>query len=324
MQSMRRSVLREIMFNIVVIAVLLIVVPITGLLNEQEGERKEESVENNFMNFSTFNGIFIQANVPHIDPGSYTYRLNFKIEPFGTIKDPETSIDQVSESLEIYVNGKPTFVPKGAPFPSVDVTLTFTEGNANKYPFERYRDSTTIFALFSNNSTNIPIAFQYSTFLQGWSIISNLNTRMDFVQVETWFIRSKTTKFFSLFINILMWVVSLSLLTLVMGIWIRKRRVETPILAFSAALLFALPALRNVQPGVPQIGCTADAVGFFWCMAIVSLCVLGVVWNYIIMYQKETNSSDSKDSNSINLDSSRRTLMHSLSDTEEHEKEFQD
>jgi hypothetical protein len=313
MNNMRRSVLREILFNVVVISLLLIVVPITGVLNEEEGTKKEESVENNFMNFSTFDGIFIMANVPHIDPGSYTYRLNFNIQPFGSILYPNTSIGQVSESLEIYVNGKPTFVPKGAPFPSLDVTLTFTEGNANKYPFESYRDSTTVFALFTGNGTNIPIAFQYSTFLQGWSIVPNLNSRMDFVRVETWFLRSKTTKFFSIFINILMWVMSLSLLSLVMGIWIRKRRVETPILAFSAALMFALPALRNTQPGVPQIGCTADAVGFFWCMAIVSLSVLGVIWNYIIMYQKETIS---KASNTRRMDESSRTLMHSLSDQE--------
>ncbi|KAI8926398.1 hypothetical protein BC831DRAFT_229063 [Entophlyctis helioformis] len=42
-------------------------------------------------------------------------------------------------------------------------------------------------------------------------------------------------------------------------------------MAVATALLFALPALRNSQPGAPPIGCTADVAGFFWNMLITGL-----------------------------------------------------
>ena len=80
---------------------------------------------------------------------------------------------------------------------------------------------------------------------------------------------------------------SLTILTLAVTLWLRKRKVEPPTIAVSAALLFALPAIRNTQPGVPVIGCTADAVGFFWNMAITSIALLLLMWNYIIKYKKD-------------------------------------
>lgn len=48
------------------------------------------------------------------------------------------------------------------------------------------------------------------------------------------------------------------------SVWIRHRKVEPPTIAVNAALLFALPALRNTQPGVPPVGALIDVCGFFW------------------------------------------------------------
>jgi hypothetical protein len=67
-----------------------------------------------------------------------------------------------------------------------------------------------------------------------------------------------------------MWVLSLTILTLSATIWFRERKVEPPIISLCASLMFALPAIRNTQPGAPIIGCTADVGGFFWNMALVS------------------------------------------------------
>ncbi len=39
----------------------------------------------------------------------------------------------------------------------------------------------------------------------------------------------------------------------------------------AATLLFALPAVRAVQPGVPDVGAVIDVVGFFWNMALLAL-----------------------------------------------------
>jgi uncharacterized membrane protein (DUF373 family) len=144
-------------------------------------------------------------------------------------------------------------------------------------------------AIVGNETIEVPIAFEYATFLQGWDLNADILSPdlATYLEAETFFRRSRTTKFFSIFINILMWLLSLLLLAMVVGIWFRNRSVEPPTLAFNAALLFAVPAIRQVQPGIPTIGCIADAAGFFWCMAIVSFCLLALMTNYIVKYQAD-------------------------------------
>jgi len=60
----------------------------------------------------------------------------------------------------------------------------------------------------------------------------------------------------------------------------KARQVSAPLLAMPCALIFALPALRNVQPGVPQVGAYCDIVGFFWNVGLVAMSAVGIasVW----------------------------------------------
>jgi hypothetical protein len=47
-----------------------------------------------------------------------------------------------------------------------------------------------------------------------------------------------------------------------------------------AGMLFALPAVRNLQPGVPPLGGLSDFLSFFWAESLVaiSLPILFFVW----------------------------------------------
>ena len=84
-----------------------------------------------------------------------------------------------------------------------------------------------------------------------------------------------------------MWVLSLTILTLVSTIWFRDRKVEPPIIGLCASLLFALPAVRNTQPDSPPIGMTMDVGGFFFNMAIVAFSAFLAMLNYIYRYRRE-------------------------------------
>jgi hypothetical protein len=57
--------------------------------------------------------------------------------------------------------------------------------------------------------------------------------------------------------------------------------------------LFAIPQLRNVQPGIPSIGCAADTLSFFWCMALIAFSLLLLMWNYIINKREKLSPNDS-------------------------------
>ena len=46
-------------------------------------------------------------------------------------------------------------------------------------------------------------------------------------------------------------------------------------------MLFALPALRNIQPGVPPIGSSEDLAGFMWNMLLIAAAIITCLVNYI-------------------------------------------
>ena len=57
-----------------------------------------------------------------------------------------------------------------------------------------------------------------------------------------------------------MWFLSLSVFTAAMSVFFRGKNTELPLVAISTALLFALPNIRNSQPGVPSpVGTTEDS-----------------------------------------------------------------
>eukprot|EP00698_Gefionella_okellyi_P004481 TRINITY_DN14120_c0_g1_i1.p1 TRINITY_DN14120_c0_g1~~TRINITY_DN14120_c0_g1_i1.p1 ORF type:complete len:364 (+),score=84.24 TRINITY_DN14120_c0_g1_i1:35-1093(+) len=60
------------------------------------------------------------------------------------------------------------------------------------------------------------------------------------------------------------------------------RRVEAPLLGMLAALIFALPALRNTAPLGPPIGCLLDYSSFFWAMLTAILTFVGSGCRYLL------------------------------------------
>ena len=58
----------------------------------------------------------------------------------------------------------------------------------------------------------------------------------------------------------------------------RRRIVEATLLSWAAALVFALPALRNFMPNAPPIGAAIDVYVFLWVMvAAVSAAALVII-----------------------------------------------
>jgi ABC-type glycerol-3-phosphate transport system permease component len=104
--------------------------------------------------------------------------------------------------------------------------------------------------------------------------------------------RRVSTKFFSVFVIIIMWVECLvPMCVTILIIWKRKNvhpsgkwstlvlpkkipnyiiNLKYTVLTMNASLLFALPALKNAQPQVPSFGTLADSLGYFWNVSIVS------------------------------------------------------
>lgn len=143
----------------------------------------------------------------------------------------------------------------------------------------------------SNHRSPVPISLSIQNNVEGWQMATALKDVSDnefqVIMVEITMYRGPTHIFFSLFIASLMWLLSFSLFWLAFTLCMRRRKVEPPTIAVGTSMIFALPAIRNVQPGSPPIGCTADFIGFFWALMLVSAGSLILLLNYIKMYKAD-------------------------------------
>jgi hypothetical protein len=142
--------------------------------------------------------------------------------------------------------------------------------------------------------SKIPLSLSIMNNIEGWQMMTTLRDVSDdafqIIMVEFTIYRGPTQRFFSLFIASVMWLLSFSLFWLAFTLCIRKRKVEPPTLGVGTSMLFALPAIRNVQPGSPPIGCTADYLGFFWALLLVAAGAMILLLNYIKMYKADPNT----------------------------------
>jgi hypothetical protein len=92
--------------------------------------------------------------------------------------------------------------------------------------------------------------------------------------------RTGSVRLVSAFVTILMWFITVAMIFVLSSIVIRKRKVEYGMFGFLSAMIFALPALRNIQPFVPTFGCLSDYMAFFWAelTAAVGLIIMIATW----------------------------------------------
>jgi hypothetical protein len=75
---------------------------------------------------------------------------------------------------------------------------------------------------------------------------------------------------------VLLVVVTVGMVTRAFGL----HKVGFPTLASLAALLFAIPGIRNSMPNTPPVGTLSDFIVFFWALLIVAVCmaVASLAW----------------------------------------------
>lgn len=130
----------------------------------------------------------------------------------------------------------------------------------------------------------IPIGVDFSGSISGFNIaaVKAKESKNDLVGIDMTIARSVTTKFFSFFVMIMMWSLTISVLFLTMSVVLRGRKPELGMFSFTAALLFAFATVRNAQPGTPPIGTYSDFISFFWAEVIIALCLVVLVFTWLL------------------------------------------
>ncbi len=86
----------------------------------------------------------------------------------------------------------------------------------------------------------------------------------------------------SVIVMLMMTALSMSLLAMAVRAITTAERTDLLPLSVSISLIFGLPALRNIQPGVPPVGALVDYVTFIWAELIVAASAVIIVWTWLL------------------------------------------
>ena len=130
----------------------------------------------------------------------------------------------------------------------------------------------------------IPIGVDFAGSIPGFKIdaAKSKDSDEDLVGIDMTITRASTTKFFSLFVMVMMWGLTIAVLLLRLSCVLRGRKVELAMFLFTAALLFAFASVRGAQPGTPPIGTYSDFISFFWAEVIIALCLVVLVFTWLL------------------------------------------
>jgi hypothetical protein len=222
-----------------------------------------------------------------------------------------------STDLKLLINsasGKQVVVfPKGERIVPIEVT-SLLSGNPNRYPFDRY--STDIDLLVTTpvkkqvqslpeEGLSKPVDPHATTLVVGTNdldrsetvpINENLVATFSGIKFEGTVTEDEAYKLMhttiemrrannvislSLIVMTVMFVLAVSVMGMVLHVTASPGEVNLVPLSLCIALIFGLPALRNVQPSVPGMGVLSDYISFIWAELMVSISAITLAWIWI-------------------------------------------
>ena len=92
----------------------------------------------------------------------------------------------------------------------------------------------------------------------------------------------------SLIVMLTMTALSISLFAMALRATTAGKKTDLLPLSVSISLIFGMPALRNIQPGVPPVGVLVDYIIFIWAELIVAASAVVIVWTWLLRSQPES------------------------------------
>jgi hypothetical protein len=197
----------------------------------------------------------------------------------------------LKENLRIVVDSwsgaKELKFPQGTIANPANVELALT-GELAQYPFDTHDGSGFVSAdTYTRNAdgsvtsnTVLPVSIDASGGVNGWDTAVDSNELAASTEFGLNFSRAFSTQIFALMLLVL--AVMLAAATVIVAFLVasQRRRAEIGLMSWTAALLFALPALRTFMPNSPPIGAAIDMYVYLWVMAgaIAAAIIMIVSW----------------------------------------------
>ncbi|KAI8908357.1 hypothetical protein EDD86DRAFT_247548 [Gorgonomyces haynaldii] len=208
----------------------------------------------------SFDGLVLYCNLTSFDVSLLSFKMHLGSRPYGSFRDSQDDLGRSpSLPMQLTVDSQLIMFPSNQIMASQDLEMTVKSGTPNSYPFDSYTAEFYVTGTApSLRNKRYPISFSLKNSMEEWWVEFRLTDAsggdFNMILVEIILTRGANQKFFSIFICLLMWIMSLALLALAIAICRKHSN------AVATTMLFALPAVRDIQPGRPPIGCTADGL----------------------------------------------------------------
>ena len=256
------------------------------------------------------------AKVLSIDPikGDVSIRLEFL--PHGNLMKEDGTLSRNVKFDINSSNGKQEITfEKGKRMTPTEAVLNMYDGEVSDYPFDKHKaDLIFWFAVKPDKPADkpkpaeqnpaaeqpkpetkpqeeveeveeeVPFTLDFVPTMAGYKIETAKHKDSDesYADIEMTIARSGMVKFFTVFVMLMMWGVSIAVLFLVLSIVIRGRKVEIAMFSFIATLIFSFVAVRNTQPAVPPVGTLSDYLSFFGAEVVLALSLLTILFTWLI------------------------------------------
>ena len=137
-------------------------------------------------------------------------------------------------------------------------------------------------------STTIPLTIALSASTPGIKFSGNVSreSSLKVTGIELQIRRADNVIAVSILLMMLMIGLAMSLLGMVLKDMTSGSKFDLVPLSICISLIFGLPALRNVQPGVPPVGAFGDYLSFIWAEIIVGTSAIILIWTWLLRSDK--------------------------------------
>jgi len=280
-----------------IIAILLFLALFIGAFSSAlyfyQNDRTQRSANQSFGEDKEPNRMEIAVTLLGVDPNKAELTLRFAPNPKGTYAKDE----RLTKELKLFTgieSGKSEVTLEKNRIPdNVTGTISLVNGRVSDYPFDSH--STDLYLFFSNpkdEKEEIPMEVHFYGAISGYNIDVDLIPKNEFESTDSYIglrvnvSRSVITKSFAVFLMFAMWLIGLIVFTMTMVVVLQPRPIEFGMFTLIAGMLFALPAVRNLQPSVPPLGGLSDFVSFFWAESLVAISLPILFFTWLIRYKK--------------------------------------
>jgi hypothetical protein len=266
--------------------------------------------------------VVISVLVIGVNPATQELTAQISLRPRGALAQDEVTPAVDLKLLTNNVRSQQQFdFPQGKRMNRIEAVFPLN-GELNRYPFDRYR--TTLWLLMTaparkvrpqtssgpestenegfrgdhlrvgttalQQSVVVPLTITLSASTPGIKFEGNVSreSSVKVTGIELRMRRGDNVIGVSILVMLLMSGLAMSLLGMVFKAATTGSKVDLVPLSISLSLIFGLPALRNVQPGVPPVGAFGDYVAFIWAEVIVGLSAVIIIWMWLLSSPGDT------------------------------------